>query len=165
MADQASSNGNNGGIADLLRRLADEASALLQGEIALAKLEMRQGAQIFARDSAKLGVALVLVWIGALALTAALVIGVAHLFGGRFGMAALAVGLTFVAIGGLLARSGMKRLAGGALKPTETIGTLEEGRDWARIELQQLRHELSRERSPAAELPASRARTLERTDQ
>lgn len=151
-----------GGIADLLRRLGDDVSALVRNEIALAKLEVREAMQMLMRDSAKLGVAFTLAWLGALALTAALIIGVAHLIGDRYGFAALIVGVLFLAVGGLLARSGVKRIGSGALKPAATMRSLEENRDWASQELRDLRQELARRGDAASALPASPTEHAER---
>lgn len=163
MADHESANGKQGGITDLLRRLGDDVSALVRNEVALAKLELRETVQVLVRDSAKLGIAFTLAWIGALALTAALIIGVAHLIGDRYGTAALIVGVLFLGIGGLLARAGMKGLGGGALKPTATMATLGENRDWAAQELRELKQELVRRGRSEPALPAASAEPTERT--
>jgi uncharacterized membrane protein YqjE len=163
MTDHNAPNGNRPGIGDLLRRLGDDASALVRNEIGLAKLEMRQAVQALMRDSAKLGVALTLACIGALALTAALVIGLAHLLGERYGFAALIVGVVFLVVGAMLARGGVKGLGGGALKPAATMTTLAESRDWAADELRQLKRELTADREPDATLPPAASRNVERT--
>lgn len=86
MQQPHSGNGAAPGLTDLFRRLADDASALVRGEVALAKLEMREAARGLVRDSSKLAIAFALAWFGGIALTAAAVIGVAHLLGGRFGV-------------------------------------------------------------------------------
>lgn len=163
MADHESANEKQGGITDLLRRLGDDVSALVRNEVALAKLEIRESVQMLVRDSAKLGVAFTLAWIGALALTAALIIGVAHLIGDRYGVAALIVGVLFLGIGGLLARAGIKGLGSGALTPAATMATLGENRDWAAQELQELRTELLRRGTPEPALPAASGESTERT--
>ncbi len=153
MRKQATSDGSSNGLADLLRRLADNASALVRGEVALAKLEMRDAARALVRDSGKLAAAFTLAWFGGLALTAALVIGVAHLLDGRFGFAALIVGVVFLAIGALLARSGMRVFSEGELKPEATLESISESRDWAKREIRNLREELARG-APAQALPS-----------
>ena len=142
MRDQPHGNGKEAGFGDLLRRLGDDASELVRGEVALAKLEMREAAQGLARDSAKLGVAVGLGIIGAFALTAAAIIGLGHLLGGRFGFSALIVGVVFVVIAALLGRSGARALSGDALKPAATIDSIGESRDWAKRELRDLRRDL-----------------------
>ena len=149
-------NGKDGGITDLLRRLGDDVSALVRNEVALAKLEIRETVQVLVRDSAKLAIAFTLAWIGALALTAALIIGIGHLLGDRYGTAALIVGVLFLGVGGLLARAGVKGLGSGALKPAATIATLGENRDWAA-------QELLRRGPSAPALPAATAEPTERT--
>lgn len=142
MGEAPRANGKEAGLGELLRRLGDDASSLVRGEVALAKLELREAVQTAARDSAKLGVALALGIVGALALTAAAIIGLAYLLDGRFGLSALIVGVVLILIAALLARSGMRALSSGALKPAATIDSIGESRDWARRELRELRRDL-----------------------
>ena len=101
MQQPHSGNGAAPGLTDLFRRLADDASALVRGEVALAKLEMREAARGLVRDSSKLAIAFALAWLGGIALTAAAVIGVAHLLGGRFGAGIAVGGLRAVGAAGL----------------------------------------------------------------
>lgn len=143
MRRSTAGNGAEPGLTDLFRRLADHASTLVRGEVALAKLEMREAVRGMARDSGKLAIALVLAWFGGIALTAAAVIGVGHLLGGHFGFGALIVGAVFLLIGGLLARSGMRALSSGELRPDATIASLDRTTSWAKQELRAMKQELT----------------------
>lgn len=156
-------NGAEPGLTDLFRRLADHASTLVRGEVALAKLEMREAVRGMARDSSKLAIAFVLVWFGGIALTAAAVIGVGHLLGGRFGFGALIVGVLFLVIGGLLARSGMRALSAGDLRPDATIASLDRTTTWAKQELREMRQELTSGEPDAIDAGPAAAREHERT--
>jgi uncharacterized membrane protein YqjE len=168
MRERPHTDGTEPGLTELLRRLADHASSLVRGEVALAKLEMRESVRALARDSGKLAAALTLAWFGGLALTAALIVGVAHLLDGRFGLAALIVGILFLVIGAILARSGMRALSDGELRPEATIDSIARSRDWAKREIRQLREELAgshddaaTEAGPTPAVPSARARTLQ----
>ncbi len=66
-------------LGDLLRRFGQDAGALVKQEIALAKLELRESAQSYARDAGRLGAAAAVAWFGAMALLAFLVIGLGAL--------------------------------------------------------------------------------------
>lgn len=136
-------NGAEPGLTNLFRRLADHASALVRGEVALAKLEMREAARGLMRDSSKLAIAFALAWFGGIALTAAAVIGVGHLLGGRFGFGALIVGAVFLLVGGVLARSGMRVFSSGELRPEATLASLDRTGTWARQELREMKQELT----------------------
>jgi len=126
---------------DLLKQLAGEGSELLRNEMALAKLEMRDMARGVAVDSAKLGAALGLALVGALALVTAVIIGLGHLLDERFGLSALIVGVVFLAIGGVLAKKGMNGLKG-RHGPEQTMQTLREDKAWAAREARDFKEEI-----------------------
>jgi uncharacterized membrane protein YqjE len=122
---------------DLLKQLASEGSDLLRGEVALAKLEMRDMAREVAMDSARLMGSLTFVMLGAVALLAATVIGVGHLLDDRYGLAALVTGIVLVAVGAFIAKSGINRLKN-ADRPH--IGeSLKRDKEWAAAEVRELK--------------------------
>jgi hypothetical protein len=127
---------------DLLRQLANDGRALVRDEITLAKVEMKTAAKQSARDSLQLVAALAIVGIGGLALTAAAIIGIGIALGGLYWAAALIVGALFVAVGGLLARRGIRGLQRHSLKPDTAVRSLQRDRQMVRQELRELRHGL-----------------------
>lgn len=161
MRQPSTGNGAEPGLTDLFRRLADHASSLVRGEVALAKLEMREAARGLMRDSTKLVLALTLAWFGGLALTAAAAIGVGHLLGGRFGLGALIVGVVFLVVGALLARSGMRVFSSGELRPAATLASLDRTSSWAKQELREMKQELTAT-EPDVIAPAAESQTPER---
>lgn len=130
-------------VRDLLRQLAMDSTELVRGEVALAKLEMRDTARELAVDSAKLGFAVGIALSGGLVLLAALVIGLGHLLGERFGLAAVIVGVVLLATGGLLARAGIRGLSRTTVKPEQTVESLERNKRWAKEEVRGFKEEIT----------------------
>lgn len=127
-------------LGGLLRQLAQDSSALVKQEIALAKAEINQGIRQTANGVVKLAVAGTLAGVGGLVLTAFLVLLLGDLLD-NYWVSALIVGVVFSIIGALFALAGMKRFRE-VHGPEATIATLKEDRDWARAEVQELKREL-----------------------
>src|SRR5690348_16547309 len=75
-------------IGDLFKRITTDMGELVQQEVALAKVEMRQSLATFARDGARVGIGLGLALVGVLALTAFLIAGLGALLGGHYWLSA-----------------------------------------------------------------------------
>jgi hypothetical protein len=129
-------------VRDLLKQLAGDGSELIRNEMALAKLEMREMARELAADSAKVGMAIGIALSGALVLLAAAVIGLGHVLDGRFGLAALIIGVVMLAAGALLATAGMKGLRDMPRRPEQIVRSLERDRQWARREIREFKEEV-----------------------
>lgn len=128
-------------IRDLLKQLAAQGTDLVRGEVALAKLEMRDMARDVALDSAKVAGALALAFAGALALVTAAIIGLGNLLDGQYALSALIIGVAMLAIGGILARAGLTGLKQPP-RPDETIRSLKRDREWAGREVRHFKEEL-----------------------
>lgn len=133
------------GLADLLRRLGDEASGLVRSEVKLAKLEMRESARELAGDSVLLAVALGLAVLGIGALTAAIIMILGEILGDRYWLAALLVAAVFLLASLLVAKRGIDGLKSGAIKPEATIETLQESSAWAKNEIRALKRDRAHE--------------------
>ena len=133
------------GLAELLRRLGDEASSLVRSEVKLAKLEMRESARELAGDSVLLFVALGLGVLGIGALTAAIIMILGEVLGDRYWLAALLVAVVFLLASLLAAKRGIAGLKSGAIKPEVTIETLQESSSWAKNEIRALKRDRARE--------------------
>lgn len=127
---------------ELLKQLASEGGDLVRGEMALAKLEMRDMARQLAVDSAKVAAAIALAMTGALALLAAAIIGLGNLLDGRYALSALIIGVVTLLIGALLARGGISGLKDGGHRPEQTVRSLKRDREWASRELQEFKQEV-----------------------
>jgi hypothetical protein len=110
---------------ELLGQLANNSAALVRDEIALARQEMGEKVKSF-RSGVVTGAVVGL--IAVLTLTAAAVIGLAHLMDA--GYAALIVGGVLAIVGGIVVFTGLNRLKQTSLKPEQTIETLEEDKEW-----------------------------------
>jgi uncharacterized membrane protein YqjE len=128
-------------LGTLFSQLAHDSTTLIRQEIALAKAEVRQSVQQTTNGAAKLGVAAALATVGALVLTAFLVLLLGDLLD-NYWLSALIVGVVFLVIGGLLAMSGMRKLKAVQLAPEATLATLKEDKAWAQSELQQVKRDL-----------------------
>lgn len=140
-------------IIRLLRRLGSDTAELVQAEIALAKLEMRELLRQAAIDGAKLGAAAAVGFIGLLALVAWGILALGDVLGGRHATAALIVAAVLLIVAAALAMAGRKGLKR-AGKPQATLRSLEQDRQLAREQLRSVREELQRPRpETAAALP------------
>jgi hypothetical protein len=132
---------NGAPVGDLLKQLAGQSGDLVRNEMALAKLEMRDMARQLARDSAKVGAAIALAAVGGLALVAAAIIALGNLLNGMYALSALIIGVLFLVVGAVMARSGMEGLKSPP-KPDETVRTMQENKEWASREAREFKEEI-----------------------
>jgi hypothetical protein len=125
----------------LFSSLWSDTAHLIQMEVRLAKSEARASARAAAGAGAKLGIALVLALPGAMAVTAALVIGLGAVLD-NYWLSALIVGVAILAIAGVLAKKALAAVKG-AFAPKETVHTLRESVEWARTETQRVKTRLT----------------------
>jgi uncharacterized membrane protein YqjE len=130
-------------LGELFKRLSADTSELIRHEMTLAKVEMREAGATLARDAAKIGVAVALALAGVLALGAFAVVGLGDLFN-NYWLAALIVGVLFLAIGGYLANNALDDVKRRGLKPQKTVETLREDASWVKQEGRELKRELTR---------------------
>ena len=135
--------GGEPSFGELVSRLTNQTGVLIRQEIALAKVEMRETAATVARDTAKAGAGVVIAWTGMLALTAALIVGLAQLFD-NYWLAALIVGAVYVLVGWMLTRGAMADVRRNGLAPKQTIETLRDDADWAKEQTRSIGDNLKR---------------------
>jgi fatty acid desaturase len=111
-------------VRELLSDLGAEVQHLLQSQVELAKREVKQEAGKAARAGAMFGGAAVAGFLGLLLVAFAAAWGLAEAI--PVGLAFLAVGALFLAIAGLLAVQGRKRVAEVSPVPAQTIKALSE---------------------------------------
>jgi hypothetical protein len=131
-------------VGDLLKQLAADGNDLVRGELALAKLEMREMAREMALDMAKLAGAIGLALLGGLVLLAAAVVALANLLGGggwHYALSAVILGGIMLIVGGVLARAGMAGLKNPP-RPEETVRSVRSTKDWAGRQMRQFKEEI-----------------------
>ena len=126
----------------LLRTLAHDSGALLRQEIELARIELAHGLRRTATGAGWLAAGAAIVVIGLVVLIAALVLGLGDLLD-NYLLSASLVGLLFVLIGGVLAATTVTLLRR-RVPPGPAREQLREDRRWARTEIQQVTHDLTR---------------------
>ncbi|HEU0042252.1 MAG TPA: phage holin family protein [Jiangellaceae bacterium] len=110
MATQPTTDGNEASIGELVAAIKDDVRGLVQGEIDLAKAELRDEARHAGLGGGLIGVAVLLGLLAALLLSEALVYGVAALGLSR-GWAYLVVGVFYLAMVGALGMIAKSRFA------------------------------------------------------
>jgi Putative Actinobacterial Holin-X, holin superfamily III len=118
-------------IGDLVKQLADQTSTLVRKEIELAKAETTLKAKVAGKGAGLIGAAAVIALLAAGALTAFLIM----LLDGALPnwLSALIVGVVFLAIAGILALQGKKRIqAATPPVPEQTVETVKEDVEWAK---------------------------------
>ncbi len=135
--------GNEPSLGELFKRLTTETSELIRHEMSLAKVEMREAGATLARDATKIGVAVGLALAGVLALGAFAIVGLGDLFN-NYWLAALIVGVLFLAVGGYLAKNAINDVKRRGVTPRKTVETLREDASWVKQEGRELKRELTR---------------------
>ncbi len=135
--------GEDASLGELLKRLTNDTTALVRQEVALAKAEMKETGTRLGKDAAKVGVAAALAFMGGLALTAFVVIGLGNLLGGRYWLSALLVGLVAFGVGYAMVKSAMNDISERGIAPRQTLDTLREDKQWARQRARELKHDLT----------------------
>jgi uncharacterized membrane protein YqjE len=135
--------GGEPSLGELLRRLTTDTGELVRQEVTLAKTELKEAGATLARDGAKLGVAVGLALAGVLALTAFAILALGNLLDNHW-LAALIVGLLFLAVGGVLAKSAVDDVKRRGLAPQETMASLREDAAWAKHEAREVKREITR---------------------
>jgi uncharacterized membrane protein YqjE len=129
-------------LGDLIRQLAQDSAMLVRQEVALAKAELQANVKSVARDLTMVAVGGVIALIGAMVLILFLVLAVGDALD-EYWLGALIVGLLFVIVGGLLAKSNLNKLKHESVAPALTIETLKEDKQWLQSEIKQAKRDLA----------------------
>src|SRR5215210_5985054 len=118
-------------LGELFAELSRETSALVRGEVALAKTELTQKAARVGRDAGMVAFGGALAHAGVLAIAAAVIL-LLVVAGIPPWLAALIVGIGIAAGGYLLAQKGLTALKNEDIAPKQTIDTVKETAQWAK---------------------------------
>ena len=133
------------GLGRLLKDLVEDTRTLVQQEIELVRMEVGRSFKRLAIDGAWIWAGAVVVTVGLLCLALALALGLGALLD-SYWLGALITGGVFFLIGAVLAWWGVRDLRSGGLLPTNPLESLQENRDWARRELDELKQGITEER-------------------
>lgn len=128
-------------IGQLLKELRDETTTLLRQEVDLAKTEMSEKASRFGTNVGALALGGAVLFLGALALLAAVVYGLTSLLdqfmsvGVAIWLAPLLVGLVLAGIGYSLTRKALDTLRHESLAPRKTAQSLQENKEWLKSKM------------------------------
>lgn len=115
---------------DLLSELFAQGKVLIQEEARLAKAEVRAEVKKVTASAGAIGGGALLLVTGWLVFSAFLVALLALVL--PVWASALIVSVVFLGVGAALAMAGIKKIKDANLKPTETIETLREDKEWLR---------------------------------
>lgn len=130
-------------IGELLKRVTDDTTELVRQEVALAKVELRESLATLSQAATKAGLGLGLALAGVLALTAFLIAGLGSLLDGRYWLAALIVGVVFLAIGIVMARNALSDVKRRGLLPDQTADSMRRTAAWAKREAGEVKREIT----------------------
>ena len=125
------------GLGTLLRELAEGSATLVRTEIRLAQVELTEVVSGLGRGTALMAVAATLLLLGGLALITGLIllIGDQWLPKDLYWLAALIVLVVAGGIAAWFAKRGLTLLSPSQLAPDETVGTLQEDKEWLKQQL------------------------------
>lgn len=140
--DRALQNGNNETLPNLLSRLGDDVMQLINSQLALFKVEVREEAQAYARGATMIAVGAVVATIGFALLNVAIAFGVSTLFAGAgfsqpasYALGFIVTGAFYLLVGGIVILVMKNRLAKQQLVPPRTVQELRKDKQWLKSEL------------------------------
>jgi uncharacterized membrane protein YqjE len=140
--DRALQNGNLEAIPTLLSRLGDDVLQLINSQLALFKVEVKEEAEAYARGAATMGVGAVIATVGFALLNVAIAFGVSTLFAGAgfsqpasYALGFIVTGAFYLLLGGILMLIMKNRLAKQQLVPPRTVQELRKDKQWLKNEL------------------------------
>jgi uncharacterized membrane protein YqjE len=140
--DKALQNGNNESLPNLLSRLGDDVMQLINSQLALFKVEVKEEASAYARGAMMIAVGGVIATIGFALLNVAIAFGVSTLFAGAgfsqpasYALGFIVTGAFYLLVGGVLVVVMKNRLANQQLVPPRTVQELRKDKQWLKSEL------------------------------
>jgi uncharacterized membrane protein YqjE len=120
------------GIGELVKDLASQTSTLVRQEIKLAQAEVTQRGKLASKGAGMLAGAAVAALLGLGALTALAIIALDSFL--ALWLAALIVGVIWLAVAAVLGQSGKKRLQASTPPAPQTVETVKEDIQWAKTQ-------------------------------
>lgn len=140
--ERALTNGNNETFPTLLSRLGDDVMQLINSQLALFKVEMKEEANTFARNAGMIAFGAGVAGIGFALLNVAIAFGVSTLFASAgfsqpasYALGFIVTGAFYLIVGGILILVMKNRLAKQQLVPPRTVQELRKDKQWLKSEL------------------------------
>ena len=140
--DVAIARSDNESLPNLLSRLGDDVMQLINSQLALFKVEIKEEASAYARNAAFIAVGGVVAAIGFALLNVAIAFGVSTLFAranfsqpASYALGFVVTGLFYVIVGGIVVLAMKNRLAKQQLVPPMTAQELRKDKQWLKSEL------------------------------
>jgi uncharacterized membrane protein YqjE len=132
----------NESLPDLFGRLGEDAMRLLNSQLALFKVEIKEEADVFARGASMMAVGAAIGAIGFALANVAVAFGVSTLFANadlsqpaKYALGFLITGIFYVVIGSIVLITMKNRLAKQRLVPARTVEELRKDKEWLKKEL------------------------------
>jgi len=139
--DRLTQNGNEG-LPTLLSRLGDDVMQLINSQLALFKVEIKEEASAYARSAAMIAIGGVVATIGFALLNVAIAFAVSTLFASAnfsqpasYALGFVVTGAFYVLVGGIVVLVMKNRLAKQQLMPPMTVQELRKDKQWLKSEL------------------------------
>jgi uncharacterized membrane protein YqjE len=140
--DAAITRNDNESLPNLLGRLGDDVMQLINSQLALFKVEVKEEASAYARNAAFIAVGGVVAAIGFALVNVAIAFGVSTLFTranfsqpASYALGFVVTGLFYVLVGGIVVLAMKNRLAKQQLVPPMTAQELRKDKQWLKSEL------------------------------
>lgn len=118
-------------LSELLGRLTRELTTLVRQEVDLAKMELTERGRVAAAAGAFLASGAMLLFVGFIALTAAIILALAMVLPAW--AAALIVACAYIGLGVVLALIGKQRMERAQPPAPQTLATIKENVEWAKM--------------------------------
>ena len=132
----------NEGLTTLLGRLGDDVMQLINSQLALFKVEIKEEANAYIRGAITIAIGAVIAAIGFALINVAVAFGVATLFAGTelsqpatYALGFVITGIFYLLVGGVVVMIIKSRLAKQELVPTRTVAELRKDKEWLKNEL------------------------------
>jgi uncharacterized membrane protein YqjE len=132
----------NEGMTTLLSRLGDDVMELINSQLALFKVEIKEEANTYIKGAVTIAVGAVIAAIGFALINVAVAFGVATLFAGAnlsqpatYALGFIITGVFYLLVGAIVVMVIKSRLAKEDLMPTRTVAELRKDKEWLKNEL------------------------------
>jgi len=129
-------------LPDLFTRLGDDAIELLNSQLALFKVEIKEEASVYARGATMIAFGAIIAAVGFALLNVAVAFGVSTLFAGTnlsqpaaYALGFVITGAFYLVVGSILLITIKNRLAKQRLVPRRTVEELRKDKEWLKKEL------------------------------